>query len=195
MNLPNAISLGRLFLAPVFYVAFHIPGWTGLNPLVFYVLLWFFYWIAEISDIVDGKIARKHGLVSSLGKVLDPLSDVVTHTTYFFCFVEAGILPGWAFMIFLLRELGIILVRMILLSEGTALGAGLGGKIKSVFFGISSAFGLLVLGALIFGITSQITSYLKLAFWIVFGVGMFLSILSFFQYLDSFLRRPRHVTR
>jgi CDP-diacylglycerol--glycerol-3-phosphate 3-phosphatidyltransferase len=127
--------------------------------------------------------------VSSSGKILDPFSDVVTHLTYFFCFTEAKIIPGWMFMLFVFRELGIILIRMVLISEGIALAASAGGKIKSLTFAFGSAVALLALGNFYFGIAPASQGIIILVCQVLVGIGLVLSWLSFADYLNKFIRR------
>ncbi|PIE03790.1 MAG: hypothetical protein CSA76_07165 [Spirochaetales bacterium] len=76
---------------------------------------------------------------------MDPFSDVFLRLTYFLCFVGEGIMPIWAMVIILWRELGIMFVRMLLVREGFAMGASYAGKIKSVLYFISGTAGLLLL--------------------------------------------------
>jgi len=185
------LSFGRMSLAPVFYVLFHWFGWTGHGFTVSWVLLVLVFLVSEFSDIVDGHIARKMNQVSILGKVLDPFSDVVAHSTYFFCLVEAGFLPGWMFLLFLFRELGIILIRMVLLSEGTALAARAGGKIKSLLYAFASGAGILLLGAITIGIQAFYSDAIRVLFLILIGAGLAMSWFSFGQYFAGFLKRTK----
>jgi hypothetical protein len=90
------------------------------------------YAIAELSDLLDGKIARKYNLVTDLGKVLDPFADTLSHLTFFVCFFGYGIMPAWTFIIIMWREFGILFLRMLMMKTGKAMPANIFGKSKTV---------------------------------------------------------------
>ena len=73
-------------------------------------------------------------LVSDIGKILDPFSDVLSRVTYFICFTAAGLMPLWAMIVIVWREFCIMFIRMVMAKEGTALAARNGGKAKAVFY-------------------------------------------------------------
>lgn len=139
MTLPNKLTVTRILLAPVFFTTFFLSRFFELNlGSLFLILSWVIFAYGEISDVLDGYIARKHKLVSDLGKIMDPFADVVSRLTYFFCFSIIGIMPFWAFYIILLRELIVTFVRMVLIKSGTAMAASIWGKLKAVIYFISS---------------------------------------------------------
>ena len=79
MNLPNRLTVTRLVMAPLFFLIFFLVDlFPGFSPAVYAVLLGLFYIVMELTDLLDGKIARKKGLVTDLGKVLDPVADKFT---------------------------------------------------------------------------------------------------------------------
>jgi CDP-diacylglycerol--glycerol-3-phosphate 3-phosphatidyltransferase len=78
MNLPNRISIARIILAPLFFVSYFLPIWTGSFNTVSSVLIMSIFLGIELSDFLDGYLARKYNLVSDLGKVLDPFADVLS---------------------------------------------------------------------------------------------------------------------
>lgn len=152
MNIPMKLTVLRIVLTPVFLVVFFLPVWLeGLVAGATIVVLsgisaWFLlvlYVVCELSDFLDGFIARRYNMVTDLGKVLDPFSDVLIHITYFLCFLFVGIMPVLAFAIILYREFGILMVRMLSMKKGIAVPANWWGKGKTVLYGISGLVGLL----------------------------------------------------
>ena len=97
MNLPNKLTLLRIILIPIFMVVLYW-GFPGAN----YVALSIFI-IASLTDMLDGKIARKYNLVTDFGKFADPLADKMLVTAAMLWFVEIGQMPAWALLIVILR--------------------------------------------------------------------------------------------
>ncbi len=143
MNIPNRLTVGRLILSPLFFIAYFIPVWTQSFYKVSAFLLVIVFLGIEISDFLDGFIARKYNLVTDIGKVLDPFADVVSRLTYFLCFSWAGIMPLWIFLVLMYRELGIIFFRMMMIKKGVVVAASLWGKMKAVTYAISGILGVL----------------------------------------------------
>lgn len=205
MNLPNALTLSRIFLAPVFFLSLFIPMWTGFGFTICYAIAWLLFLYIEISDIVDGHLARSMGLVSDLGKLLDPFSDVISRLTYFVAFVAipgvilpgmysglaGGIMPTWMFLIILYRELGVTFLRTILFNRGIAMAARRGGKAKAILYAISGGSGLLVIGAQGFQFEAGILQLTQVVALISFGLSVLVSAASFIDYVFVFLRLYR----
>ena len=114
MNTPNKITVGRIILVPVFLVLLYLdlPYWA----LAVYI-------IACVSDLVDGRIARKYNLVTDFGKFMDPLAMCY--------FVEVGLMPGWVVAVVLLREFGVSGLRLLAVEQGIVIAAAWSGKIKT----------------------------------------------------------------
>ncbi len=186
VNIPNRLSILRIILAPLFYVLYFIPQWTGTFSYGSLVLIVILFIGMEITDVLDGYIARRQNLTSDIGKVLDPFSDVITRTTFFLCFTLDNIFPGWLFLIFLYREIGIIFIRLLLIRKGIALAARRGGKLKSLFYGFSGGAGLLYLLFVRLGFTDKIITYTRLGASIIFGIAVLTAVLSFGDYLTVF---------
>jgi len=148
MTLPNRLTLFRMVLAPVFFIVFFLPLWIGdgappwFSPLSGWLLALIFI-SSEVSDLLDGIIARRRNLVTDLGKVLDPFSDVLSRVTYFICFAYIGIMPVWTLLVIIYRELGVTFLRMVLMGCGTVMAAGIWGKAKAVLYAVSGGCGLL----------------------------------------------------
>lgn len=124
MNLPNKLTMGRVICVPIFVVLYLL----GYSWAAFAVFI-----IASLTDLMDGKIARKRNLVTNFGKIMDPLADKVLVYAAFSLFVQKGIMPGWMLIVILAREFAIAGMRTVAASEGTVIAAGMTGKIKTVF--------------------------------------------------------------
>ena len=113
MKLPNFFTALRIVLAPVFFLIYSIPLWTGFGsvPSVFILIPLFVF--MEFTDFLDGYYARRLGLVSDFGKLFDPFGDVLANLTVLFAFVLSGYLPALLFLVILYREMGIMFVRML----------------------------------------------------------------------------------
>ena len=106
MNLPNKLTMLRILLIPVFMVVLYL-GFPGASwaALVIFIL-------ASLTDLLDGKIARKYNLVTDFGKFADPLADKMLTTAAMLWFVEIGQMPAWALLVVLVREFGVSGLRM-----------------------------------------------------------------------------------
>ena len=114
MNLPNKLTVIRLAMVPVFLISFIISQNLPSLAVPCMVICLVCYLVAELTKKKKKKIARKRGLVTDLGKVMDPFADTLSHVTYFLCFLSYGIMPLWAFVIIMWREYAILFVRMLL---------------------------------------------------------------------------------
>ncbi|MCF7954037.1 MAG: CDP-alcohol phosphatidyltransferase family protein, partial [Spirochaetales bacterium] len=126
------MTISRLFLAPLYFAAYFFPDWLGHSTALFTWIVLAIYILIELSDVLDGYIARKYNCVTDLGKVMDPFADVFSRLTYFVCFTVSGIMPAWVFLIILYRELGVTFLRMVMIKRGTAMAASIYGKFKAV---------------------------------------------------------------
>lgn len=134
MNIANFFTLLRIFISPIFPLLYLQYEWLGIPfaavPYIMLVLLV----ICECSDLFDGFLARRHNLVTDLGKILDPLADSVTHISLFLTFTQGVVqLPLFIVFIFLYRELFIGGLRTLCALRGMALAARFSGKVKAVF--------------------------------------------------------------
>lgn len=185
MNLPNKLTIGRLVLSPVFYIVYFIPLWLGrYSGLSVYILTAVFLAI-EISDFLDGYIARKYDIVSDLGKVLDPFADVVSRLTYFLCFASTGIMPMWVFLVLMYRELGIIFFRMVMMKRGVVVAASLWGKLKAITYAVAGVLGVLVVFIQRTGLLSGIYKGLTSIALVVFIAAAVASVASFVTYIKA----------
>ena len=125
MNLPNKLTLLRIILIPVFVVVLYW-GFPGAN----YVALAIFI-VASITDLLDGKIARKYNLVTDFGKFADPLADKMLVTAAMLWFVEIGQMAAWMLLIVIVREFAVSGIRLISSDMCRVIVAGWSGKVKT----------------------------------------------------------------
>ena len=157
MNTPNKLSLLRCALTPVFMACMLIrfPYHYAAALLVFV--------LASLTDWLDGHLARKNGLITNLGKFLDPLADKALTTAAFICFVEiinSRSMP-WALM--LTREFMVTSVRFLAAKDGVVVAASFAGKLKTVMQMVSIIY-LLTLMSL-----SGIVEYTEVMRWLYLG--------------------------
>jgi len=128
-NLPNTISIVRILLVPVLVLFLRSPG----RPAAIFAALTFF--LACWSDFFDGYLARRHGLTSTLGKLLDPLADkliVMTALVMLAAMPREPRVPAWMVVLIVGRELAVTGLRTMALSEGIVLAAEELGKYKTI---------------------------------------------------------------
>ncbi|MCX7788973.1 MAG: CDP-diacylglycerol--glycerol-3-phosphate 3-phosphatidyltransferase [Spirochaetes bacterium] len=188
MNLPNLLTSSRIYLSPVFFLSFYFPLWTGRGGILTLILLWAIYFLMEISDAVDGSLARALDQVTDTGKLLDPFADVVSRLTYFVCFVATGIMPAWAFILIMYREFGITYLRMILYREGYALAARKGGKLKAVLYAIAGGAGLFIHTCRLLGWFSVFMETMILVVKGLFAAAALIALLSLIDYLRAYYK-------
>lgn len=124
-NLPNILTMLRIVMIPVVMMMLQ-EGTPAMNFWAGWV-----YTAATITDALDGYLARKRGLVSVVGKFLDPLADKLLVMAILVLMVGMGRVPGWVVVVILARELSISMLRMIASTEGVVIAAGEGGKAKT----------------------------------------------------------------
>lgn len=184
MNLPNKLTLARLIMTPMFFIAFNLPLWFNSSfQNLSTILVLILFVLIEATDLLDGIIARKRNLVTDLGKVMDPFADTFARLTYFVCLMSVNIFPIIAFVIILWRELAQSFIRSLMMREGKALPANIWGKSKAVLYAISAVCGVLYL-ILVRSFSSF--SYLEqihLGLNILFYLSAFASLASFFTYI------------
>lgn len=191
MNLPNKLTVMRIVCAPIFYgvFIFSYTEWGLYIRFPLMVGLSIFWLFLEITDIADGYIARKYNLVSDLGKLMDPFSDVLSRLTFFYCFIIANVYPVWPLLIIFWRELSVTFIRAVLAQTGVTLPAGNAGKIKAVIYFLASAYGMILCVLQSVEITSLILFELLLDIGYYFFVfTMLISVLSFIPYLVGFVK-------
>lgn len=131
MNLPNKLTVVRVLMIP-FFVWFMIPSLGGEMAASKWIALAIFC-IASLTDLLDGKIARKYNLVTNFGKFMDPLADKLLVGAAMICLVEMGRLPAWIVIVIISREFIISGFRLIASDNGIVIAASYWGKFKTVF--------------------------------------------------------------
>ena len=133
MNLPNILTLVRIFLIPIFMVVLllKLPGGRTYFPYQDFVAAFIFV-LAAATDGVDGYIARKYRLVTNLGKFLDPLADKLLVSAALISLVELGAVPAWIVWLILAREFVVTGIRAIAAADGVVISASNLGKLKTV---------------------------------------------------------------
>lgn len=126
MNLPNKLTVVRILLAPLFLLILLLdfPFHSVIAGCIFGA--------AALTDLFDGRIARARGLITNLGKFLDPLADKMLTTAAFLGFLALGRIDVWALMIILTREFMVTSVRLVAAKDGTVIAASMAGKAKTV---------------------------------------------------------------
>lgn len=140
MNTPNKLTLLRVLLVPVFmvFMLYDFVPYARLVGAVIFVL-------ASLTDWLDGYLARKNGLVTNFGKIMDPLADKMLVTAALLCLTAEGTASSWISIIILSREFIVSGVRIAAAAEGNVIAASWWGKIKTVWQMIS------IIIALVFG--------------------------------------------
>ena len=123
MNLPNKLTLLRVFLVPV-YIALYLMD-LRIPALIVFVA-------ASLTDMLDGRIARSRGLITNFGKIMDPLADKILVYSAFCLFIGDGTMAAWMLIIILAREFAVAGMRTVAAAEGIVVAAGITGKIKTV---------------------------------------------------------------
>ena len=138
MNLPNKLTLSRLFMTVLFLVAVFWRGrWNDTVALGLFIA-------ASLTDFFDGRIARRDGQITNFGILMDPLADKILICSAFIAFVGRGVMPAWMVVIVVARELAITGLRLMAASKQVVLAAEGYGKNKTLSQ-IVAAISLLVL--------------------------------------------------
>ena len=126
MNLPNTLTLSRIFLTPLLVVILltRIDGKEIYGVVIFV--------IAALTDYFDGYLARKRNQVTDIGKLLDPIADKLLITSAFISLVELNLAPAWMVVIIVGREFAVSGIRSIAASQGYVMPANVLGKLKTV---------------------------------------------------------------
>lgn len=137
MNLPNKITISRIFLIPIFILLMTIPFTWGTLDIgkaelpISHLVAAIIFIIAAATDWLDGYYARKYNQITTLGKLLDPLADKLLVSAAFILLVEHGLAPAWVIIIIISREFAVTGLRLVAAGEGIVLAASNMGKIKT----------------------------------------------------------------
>ncbi|GAA2794522.1 CDP-diacylglycerol--glycerol-3-phosphate 3-phosphatidyltransferase [Kitasatospora sp. CM 4170] len=175
-NIANMLTMLRLLLVPVFVALLfadggHDPKWRSVA--------WAAFAIAMITDLFDGELARRKGLVTDFGKIADPIADKAIMGSALIGLSILGDLPWWVTVVILARELGITLMRFWVIRYGV-IPASRGGKLKTLTQGI--AVGMYVL---------ELTGWLATARAVLMGLAVLLTVGTALDYVGQALRLRR----
>ena len=166
MNTPNKLSLRGVALIPVLVLCMYLPGWPMIlgSAAVFGA--------AAYTDYLDGHIARRDNIVTDFGKFIDPVADKLLNLSAMIMLTYCGLLPQWAVIVILARELAVDGLRMVAVGQGRVIAAGKLGKIKTVsqivlvlFLMIAGRLAPVVFGGVLVAVVSVI-SWIMIA-WVV----------------------------
>ncbi|MFF5847439.1 CDP-diacylglycerol--glycerol-3-phosphate 3-phosphatidyltransferase [Streptomyces massasporeus] len=169
-NIANLLTMLRLVLVPAFVALMLADG--GYDP-AWRSLAWAAFAIAMITDLFDGHLARTYNLVTDFGKIADPIADKAIMGAALICLSALGDLPWWVTGIILGRELGVTLLRFLVIRYGV-IPASRGGKLKTLTQGV--AVGMYVLA---------LTGWLATLRWWVMAAAVVLTVVTGLDYVKQ----------
>lgn len=190
MNLPNKLTILRAILIVPFVLIllgdFYEWGWFtavfgGILEYVDWIALFIFVG-ASITDMIDGKLARKYNLVTNFGKFMDPLADKLLVCAALICLVEMGRIPSWVVVVIISREFIISGFRLIASDKGVVIAASYWGKIKTVFQMIMIGMMLIESSALP-GFVQGLAGLYEILTAVVMWIALALTVISLVDYI------------
>lgn len=183
-QLPNAITIVRILCAPVFvWLLLADAGADG-------AMRWWaaaLFIVAIATDGIDGYLARKHDIVTDLGKLLDPIADKVLTGAAFVCLSILGELPWWITIVVLVREVGITVHRLIVAGDHVVAAAWMG-KLKTVAQAVALALALLPLWTIV-------GDWIHIVNAVVMTIAVLLTVASGIDYVITAARARREARR
>ena len=184
MNLPNKLTIARVVVIPFlmfFYLADFIP--YGIGKIVALVL----FIAAALTDLLDGKIARKHNLVTNFGKFLDPIADKILTSAVLFLLIVDGTIPSpWGVIIvtiIITREFVVSALRLVAASSGRVLAADIWGKAKTMVQMIAIPFLMLLACLVSIGAVNWLIVVTQILAYVLIAVATVLTVVSGANYL------------
>ena len=193
MKLSNKFTFIRIIFAPIFFVLYFLPIWTGCGTKFSLLVAVPCLVFAEFTDYLDGHYARKHNEVSDFGKLFDPFADVVLHLTSFVCLmhsVQTGFsyMPVTFFVLIMLREFSQNFLRMVAAKQGTAIAARKGGKLKTVIYIVAEFYGIFLELLVRLDVVPSFFGAMQIGAFAFFTLCVILSYASFVDYLIHFVK-------
>lgn len=164
MNLPNKLTILRVLMIP-FFLFFLLTDIVG-GEYSKYIALAIFI-VASLTDLIDGKIARKYNLVTNFGKFMDPLADKLLVSSALISFVGMDRLPVWIVVVIISREFIISGFRLVASDNGVVIAASMWGKYKTTFQMLMIILLILELNVPYIGIIENLFIYVALALTII----------------------------
>ena len=177
MNLPNKLTIFRVVLIIPFAVFLlgGEAGWFGPNELVPDFIALGIFILASLTDLVDGKIARKYNLVTNFGKFMDPLADKLLVGAALVALVEMKRVPAWVVIVIISREFIISGFRLVAADNGVVIAASYWGKFKTTFQMIMVCMMMVDL--------SEILPWMSILTVIVMWIALILTVVSLIDYI------------
>ena len=163
MNLPNKLTLFRVVLIPFFVFFLLAPFFEGYGNYIAVAI----FIIASLTDLLDGKIARKYNLVTNFGKFMDPLADKLLVCSAMICLISTGQLPAWIVIIIISREFIISGFRLIASDNGVVIAASYWCKFKTTFQMLMVIVLILNIEHPVFEVIGTVLIYVSLALTII----------------------------
>lgn len=129
MNLPNKLTMLRMIMVPFFVAVLLAQPFEAASDWIALII----FVAASLTDLADGKIARKYNLVTNFGKFMDPLADKLLVCSGMICLIALNRIPAWVVCIIVAREFTISGFRLIAAEKGTVIAASYWGKFKTTF--------------------------------------------------------------
>lgn len=163
MNLPNKLTVFRVILIPFFVFFLLCPYFDGYGNYIAVGI----YIVASLTDMADGKIARKYNLITDFGKFMDPLADKLLVCAAMICLVGTGKLASWIVIVIISREFIISGFRLIAADNGVVIAASYWGKFKTVFQMLMTIVLMLDIHTPFFEILGTALTYIALVLTVV----------------------------
>lgn len=180
MNLPNKLTIFRVILIVPFVVLLlgGEAGWFGNNVLLPNMIALAVFIIASLTDLADGKIARKYNMVTNFGKFMDPLADKLLVCSALIALIELKRIPAWIVIIIIAREFIISGFRLVASDNGVVIAASYWGKFKTTFQMVMVCLMLINVPG-----TEIWWSWLNVLTQVVMWIALALTIISLVDYL------------
>ncbi|MCI5501577.1 MAG: CDP-diacylglycerol--glycerol-3-phosphate 3-phosphatidyltransferase [Lachnospiraceae bacterium] len=164
MNLPNKITMFRVFMIP-FFVFFMLTDYVSYSKYIALVI----FIVASLSDTLDGYIARKYNLISNFGKFMDPLADKLLVSSALICFISNpdSKMPVWGVIVIISREFIISGFRLVASDAGVVLAASWWGKIKTIVQMLMSILLIADFGGEVMNIIELVFIYAAIALTVI----------------------------
>lgn len=162
MNLPNKITILRIFMIPIFLIFMLNPTIPYYNYIAAVIFI-----VACLSDALDGYIARKYNLISNFGKFMDPLADKLLVSSALICFAQLRLVPAWMIIVIISREFIISGFRLVASDNGIVIAASYWGKFKTTAQMIMSILLIINFEGKAINLIEQIFIYLSLILTVV----------------------------
>lgn len=179
LNPANLLTLFRILIVPVVVILLYTPDGRDI-PFFRSVVAVVLFTVASFTDLFDGYVARRYGLVTSLGKLLDPLADKLLVCAAMVMLIPPGRVPAWIVAIIIAREIGVTALRGAASTEGLVIPASRLGKFKTIL--LSIGVGALILNYPIYGFDFHLLGMLFLV------AGLILTAWSGMDYFVRFLK-------